>query len=517
MHRSLTLLSLIPLFAGSAFSQQGDRKDLHKQIDPIPADKIPPAPHLGVKDAMKTFQLAPGFILEPVASEPHIDKVVALDFDGNGRIWTCEMRGYMLDIDAKTELKPIGRIRVLEDTNGDGKIDTAHTFLDGLVIPRVVRLAYGGLIYSDGDKLLFTKRNGLKPTGTPQVIDAKYAAGGNAEHKANGMIRGLDGWFYNAKSQARYRLNNGQWEKQTTNFRGQWGIDRDNLGHLYHNNNSTILVGDTFPPNFFCGNPKAKFKVNHSPRLGSNAVFPSRINPGVNRAYQPRTLNKDGYLANATGTCGPMIYRGDNFPSQHGQLAFIAEPCGNLIKAVAIKRTPNSLSGSHPYEKKEFLTSTDERFRPVNLYTAPDGTLYIVDMYFGLLQHKTYMTTYLRKQYTSRNLHAPTLGTGRIYRVRWKSKAAGPQPKMEGQAPANLVKYLAHPNGWWRDKAQFLISDANDNSVSPALLKMATTHKDPLARLHAIATLSNLGSLTADALLPSLQKPHATTTGLLDI
>lgn len=507
--RSCLLVSLcLAVTSLALFAQQGDRKG-HQMTDPIPADKIPPSPYLSLKEALKSFKLAPGYVIEPVAVGSNVDLVVALSFDGNGRAWTCEMRSYMPDIDGKGEMTPNGRIRVLEDTTGDGVLDKATTFLDHLILPRAVAVTSDGCLYTSRDSLYFTKRNGLKPTGKPMLVDKDYAKGGNPEHKANGLIYGHDNWYYSAKSSKRYRRINGKWVQEDTNFRGQWGISKDNVGRLFHNNNSTLLMGDQFRPQFFRG--KADYTPKHTmaARLGNNKVHPIRITPGVNRGYLKNTLDRDGKLANATAACGPVIYRGDNFPQAMQEMGFICEPSGDLVKAVKVKRDAlGKPSGSHPYGDHEFLASTDEWFLPCNLYTGPDGTLWMVDMYFGLLQHKVFMTTYLRKQYLSRGLDKPKASTGRIYRIRYAKKAASPTPLMEGLPASKLITFLRHANGLHRDTAQRLIVESGDRNAVDQLVIMAQDRSHPLAQIHALWTMDGLGHVSVKALSSALKSHH---------
>lgn len=152
------------LFLSSSWSvaQQGDKKDRKgiKQIDPIAADKIPPSPYLDLNAATKAFKVADGYVVESVASGKDVDMVVAISFDANGRAWTAEMRSYMPNIDGTGEDTPNGRIRVIEDTNGDGKTDKTTTFLDGLILPRAVAVTSDGCLYTSGDVLYFTNARG---------------------------------------------------------------------------------------------------------------------------------------------------------------------------------------------------------------------------------------------------------------------------------------------------------------------------------------------------------------------
>jgi len=495
------------LVASSGFAQQGDRKDKKGtvQADPIPADKIPPSPWLDQDDALRSFKVAPGYVMEPIAAEEDVHMAVALCFDANGRVWMAEMRGYMPDLDGVGEDEPIGRIRVLEDTDGDGHYETVTTFLEGLVLPRAVAVTEDGCLYTSGDKLLFTKREGLKPVGEPVVVDETYARGGNPEHKGNGLLYGHDNWYYNAKSGNRYRRIDGRWVRQTTDSRGQWGIAKDNHGRLYYNNNSTLLTGDQFVPDFFRGNDLYTPAGMPSSNLGPNSVHPIRITPGVNRAYQKGVLDKDGKLINATAASGMTIYRGENFPADMQGMAFVCEPSADIIKAIAIERdAQNKPKGSHPFGESEFIASTDEWFLPCSIYTAPDGSLWLVDLYFGLLQHKAYMTTYLRRQYQSRGLDKPKPNTGRIYRIKFEANPLSKVPKLEGKSAAELAPYLAHPNGTVRDTAQRLLVESGDASAIPALAKIAADSSKPLGQIHALWTMEGLGKGDDAALTAAL-------------
>ena len=508
---SLRVLCSFLLLFSSAVAQLGDRKDKKgtQQIDPIPSEQIPPSPYLDLDAATKAFQLVDGYVIEPVAAGKDVYMAVALAFDADGRAWTAEMTSYMPNLDGEGEDKPNGRIRILEDTNGDGKVDKVTTFLDGLILPRAVAVTHDGCLYTSGDALLFIKRHGLKPVGKPVVIDREYARGGNPEHKGNGLLYGHDNWYYSAKSNARYRRINGEWVKQSTTMRGQWGIAKDNAGRLYHNNNSTMLVGDQFIPNFFYNNPQYAVHRMPSQRLGTNHVQPIRITPGVNRAYLKNTLDKDGKLAQVTAACGVHVYRGDNFPEEMQGMAFICEPAGELIKAVKVERDSwNKGSGSHPYGNKEFLATTDEWFLPCNIYTAPDGTMWILDMYFGLLQHRAYMTTYLRKQYASRKLDKPQPSTGRIYRVRYQKNSVAKVPQLGQLKSEGLVAYLSHPNGTVRDTAQRLIVELADRSVSSKLVNLVANNNKPMGQIHALWALEGLGVFEEKAFTVALNSSN---------
>lgn len=501
------LLGTLPLAA-----QQGDNKEHGNMTSVVPEKDIPPSPVLGIADALKSFQIAPGFVIEPVAVEPLVEEPVCIDFDPAGRMWVCEMRGYMPDIDGKGESVPQGRISVLEDTDGDGKADQRTTFLDNILLPRAVCVYADGVLFLDETSLCWIKRDGLKPVGTPRVLDGKFNGGGNVEHKPNGLMPNLDNYLYLAKSDKRLLRVGDDFRIESTAFRGQWGIARDDYGRLYHNHNSAFLFGESLAPNLLTANPAVKLKYNDAAALGSNRTWPIRVTPAVNRGY---IAKKNGYnedtldpktfkLINCTAAAGITVYRGTNFPKDWYGAGFSTESVGNLLKAIRIEEKDGRLSGSHPLGEKEFLASTDERFRPVSVYNAPDGSLYLVDMYHGIIQHKTYMTTYLREQTLARGLDGPPTGLGRIYRIRSTSGRLETPVDIAALQGLELVKMLMHPNAWHRETAQRVLVERRD-PATVAPLATLVGKGGPVARIHALWTLQGMGELKAAHLTAPLQ------------
>jgi mono/diheme cytochrome c family protein len=190
------------------------------------------------------------------------------------------------------------------------------------------------------------------------------------------------------------------------------------------------------------------------------------------------------------------VYRGDRLPAELYGNVFLAEPSGNLVSRVIVADNGRTLRARKAYERAEFITSTDERFRPVYLSSAPDGTLYVVDVYRGIIQHKGYITEYLRDQILSRKLEQPT-ARGRIYRVMHESTRRAPNPSLSAATATQLVQLLSHPNGWWRDTAQRLLVERNDASAVEPLKKLAASARQPRTRLHALWTLDGMGRLEA--------------------
>ena len=182
------------------------------------------------------FILPDGFAIKTIAAEPILRAPVALSFDSKNRIWAAELTGYMRDIDGSDEEIPDGRIVLLEDENKDGITDKRTVVIDNLQTPRTLLHAYGGLLYNDGASLYWAKLEDKK-VSSRVLVDSLYVVGGNIEHQPNGLLYHLDNWIYSANSKTRYRLKNGQWLREATTFRGQWGISSDPDGRLFYNNN----------------------------------------------------------------------------------------------------------------------------------------------------------------------------------------------------------------------------------------------------------------------------------------
>lgn len=499
-------LTLDPAAKPAAKAEEKTKKKGYTYV--IPFDQIPPAPALTPEQGLKTFKLHEDFAMSVVASDPMIQSPLAISFDGNGRMWVVEMRGYMLNVTADGESDPIGRISILTDADHDGVFEGYKVFMDGLNQPRSIAFYKNGILFAGHEKLFFVE-NVNDQAGKMTVIDENYAGTGNVEHRSNGLMRGLDNWIYNAKSNARYREIDGKWVKQSTDFRGQWGISQNNYGRLFYNENWFGMKADELMPNLLSRNvnfPKSTGSaVNISYR---DKIFPARITPGVNRGGEG-DIDDKGYLTAVTAACGPVYYRGDQFPPQYRDTAFFCEPSANFVRMLKVTEKDGALTGEHPLVEREFLASTDERFRPVNLFNAPDGSLFLVDLYHGIIQHKAYVTPYLREHIAHRNLESnPRMG--RVYRIVHKGNPLGASPQLLGKSAVDLVPFLGHDNGWWRDTAQQLIIDSADRAAVPALNAMAGNSTKPLGQIHALWSLEGLGAVNAIAIAAALRSddPH---------
>lgn len=458
------------------------------------------SPVISPEQSLDLLKIEDGFEISLVASEPLVQTPVAMLFDDRGRMWIAEMNGYMPNVSGAGEDAPNGKIVILEDTDRDGKMDHRKVFLDSLVLPRSICFIEDGILVAEPPNLWFYKITNDRP-GEKTLVDSVYAVGGNVEHQPNGLLRAADNWIYNAKSRKRYRKNGDKWKIEPTHFRGQWGISQDDQGRLYYNHNSANVLGDHFLPGFAHQNPNQKSVAGFNARIvPNNRVYPLRPTPGVNRGYMPGILDDSLRLVNFTAACGPLVYRGDLFGPAYRSNVFVPEPSANLIKRNIIEEDGYLTPGKQAYSGREFLASPDERFRPVALSNAPDGALYVLDMYRGIIQHKTYVTPYLRQEINERLLTEP-LNRGRIYKITPKGTGAGALPLLEKSDDA-LIAMLGHPNGWIRDYAQQVLIDTKRTDLAPLLRKKASATPNELELIHCLWTLEGLGSLSAQDVLP---------------
>jgi mono/diheme cytochrome c family protein/glucose/arabinose dehydrogenase len=489
-------------------AQSGDRPG---EAQPAPPErlKIPSAQVLSPDEALRTLRLAPGFRAELVASEPLVFDPVALAFGPDGRIWVVEMRAYMPNVDGIGEEAPIGTIATLEDTDGDGRMDKRIEFAGGLVLPRAISLVADGVLVAEPPHLWFMRdTDGDGKADDRQQVASDYGNPSNPEHSANGLLWAMDNWIYSANHTTRFRYSNSQWQREPTSFRGQWGITQDDFGQLYFNNNSVALFTDVLPAEYLLRNrhlPNARGANVQLARSNEISVWPSRVTPGVNRGYQ--ILREDGTLPILTAASGPVIYRGELFPRSFQGNAFICEPAGNLVKRLVLEDGGGVSRVRNAYAMSEFIASTDERFRPVNLYNAPDGSMYVVDMYRGVIQHRIFLTTYLRKQIKERGLEAP-LGMGRIYRILPEHAQRHSAPNLAKASTAQLVTALESARAWSRDTAQRLLVERRDARATAPLRKLAVRSGREATRAHALWTLEGIEAVDWPTLASALDDPE---------
>ncbi len=495
--RTFSLAALC--LAAAVCAQVGDKAG-EPQVPIVPANLIPPSPPLPAEEALRSFKVAPGYRIELVAEAPLVRHPTVLQFCPDGRLWVVEMTGYMENFDGTTEDQAKGRVVVLEDTDGDGRMDKRTVFLDNIILPRALVLHRDGALIGAPPHLWFCRDTNGDGKADEKIevatdfgvrVDPARPQLANPERAPNALLWGHDGWLYVGAYTARFKFDDGKWVRGTSNFRGQWGLAQDDFGRLYSNNNSDLLRVDVVNSGYLLRNPALGRTTGLNTKAAAEQlVWPNRVNPGINRGYRTEML-RDFKLKECTAACGPWIYRSDLFPADAYGNAFICEPAGNLVKRLVLNPDKGLVKGTPFYDQQEFVASTDERFRPVNALTGPEGALYLVDMHHGVIQHRISLTTYLRKQGEDRGLIAP-LHLGRLWRVVPEGHKTTALKGLTGLKPADLIAELGNGNEWRRETAQRLLVESGDKSVAPALTAFGLKATTAMGRVHALWTQHGL-------------------------
>lgn len=468
---------------------------------PAPNDFTPQpqVPYLTPEEFLKTVELPDGYSLELVLSEPQIKEPVAIAFDPDGAMYLAEMRTYMQDVDGTDEITPRSVVSKHVSSKGDGKFDRHSVYLENVLLPRMILPLDDRILLGITNTLDLTVHRDRDRDGRADESKLWFAGGprgGNMEHQPSGLVWGLDNWIYTTYNAFRLRWNGeggAPLKEPTPGNGGQWGLAQDNYGKMWWSN----AGGEKGFWNYQLPIVYGAVNVPSQKEKDFDVTWPLA---GV-RDFQggPGKSREDGTLNHFTGCAGQTIFRGDRLPAELIGNAFLPEPVGRLIRRAVVTEKDGVTVLSNPHPRSEFLRSTDLCFRPLNMTTGPDGCLYIVDMYRGIIQEGNWVRegSYLRKVVLQHGFQN-NVGRGRVWRLVHRDFKPGPQPRMLQETPAEWVKHLAHPNGWWRDTAQRLLIVKGDRSVVPALVEMFRTHPDHLARIHALWTLEGLGALTPE-------------------
>jgi glucose/arabinose dehydrogenase len=368
-------------------AKEAKAKEEQAKKDAIDFPLQPAVPYLSVEEQLKTFQLPEGYRLEPVLTEAHIKEPVVCAFDGNGRLFVCEMRTYMQEIDGKNQHSPHGVVSRHESTKGDGVFDKHTIFQDELVLPRMVLPLDDRVLINvtdTNDIKMYRDKNGDGVADEETEFFVGGPRGGNLEHQPSGLVWALDNGMYTAGNNYRLKWDNGKALKEpAASNGGQWGCAQDDFGKVWFSNGGGERGFIAFQTHI----QYAGINLPDQVKPGFMEVFPLVPIPDVQGGksrFRPdaKTLN------HFTASCGHTIFRGDRLPEDMRGDAFIPEPVGRLIRRAKVENKEGMIVLSHPYqdEKSEFIRSTDPNFRPVNMTTGPDGCLYICDMYRGIIQ-----------------------------------------------------------------------------------------------------------------------------------
>jgi len=501
---------------------------------------LPRVPAVEPKDTLRTFRIKQGFHLELVAAEPQIASPVAMAFDERGRLFVVEMVDYS---ERRDQVPHLGRIRLLEDTDGDGVFDKSSIYADNLPWPTGVFCYDGGVFVIATPDILYLKdTKGTGKADVHETVFSGFAEGVeriNVQELANSLVWGLDNRIHGATSGEGGQVHSLRHPERTPldlkgrDFAieprsmtmtseaggGQHGLSFDDYGRRFTCNNSDHIRLFMYDERYAIRNPF----YDMPPALESIAADgpaaevyrvsleePWRVIrtrwriAGVMTGPVEGGGRSSGYFTGATGV---TIYRGNAFPQDFHGDAFIGECAFNLVHRKKLFPDDVGLKAQRPAEEQisEFLASTDNWFRPVQFGNAPDGTLYVIDMYREIVEHPWSLPESIKK-FLDLNSGSDR---GRIYRIvpdRFKQPKL---PRLDLASTEELVAMLEHSNGWHRDTAARLLYQRQDKSAIPALTKLAQASQSPLGRLHALYALDGLGQLREEQVLGALADADA--------
>jgi putative membrane-bound dehydrogenase-like protein len=496
---------------------------------------------LSPEEALRSFKLHRDFQIEIFATEPHVRDPVELVFDERGRMFVVEMLDY--PDDPPKGQPPRGRIRMIEDTNRDGRIDKSTIFAEQLLQAASILPWRGGLLAGVAPDIVFLRdTNGDGRADERRALMTGFAVG-NSEHRITSLRYGIDNWVYAANDGQPGTIRSPEWPDAPpvsvhgADFRfrpdrrsfeataqvSQYGLTFDDYGNRFGTQNTTHVRHVVLPRHYVARNPylPARPLVQDTNRHGMD-LFQLTAPQGwrvARSAWRQRRFDEQGLKrteivsGTITGASGGTIYNADLFPSAFRGNLFTGDVAGNLVHRDVLVPDGLTFRAERAAEERdrEFLASTDPWFRPCNFTVGPDGSLYVIDIHREFIETPESIPVPIRK---SMDFYSGT-EQGRIYRItprlaaRPSTHSGRPEPvegrrsplvtaRLDAANPDALAATLEHPNQWWRLTAQRLLVEKHYAAAAAPVRRMARSSAMPVARIHALWTLEGLDALRAE-------------------
>ncbi|MHC4880307.1 MAG: PVC-type heme-binding CxxCH protein [Planctomycetota bacterium] len=488
---------------------------------------------LSPEESLKSMVVQPGFRLELVAAEPLIQDPVAVDFDEQGRMYVIQLPPY--NAYAVPEFKELGSIVRLEDVDSDGQYEKKTVFADELKYPSAIACWDGGVFVGDAPDLLYLKdTDGDGEADQRDVVFTGFATDKAGESHLNSIRWGFDNRFHLSTSLAGGNIvatadkdakpvsvrgrgfifdPRDLTKFELTSGGGQHGMSMDNWGRKFTCGNSQPGLSYMYDDRYIARNPQLKapaVMVDVTPKGKFTHLF--RISPPEPWRQLRTTLRREGKFRGSdeggkpfgffTGATGITVYRGDAWPADHRGNVIVGEVANNLVYRAQLKPKGVGVTAVRADQDAEFIASRDIWFRPVQFANAPDGTLYILDMYRELIEGAAFLPPEFLETLDAMSGH----DRGRIYRIAPANFGnRRKQPQLGKASTADLVRLLEHANGWHRDTASRLLYQRQDQSAVPALEKLAVESSLPEGRAAAVTALAGLDALEEKTILTALE------------
>jgi putative membrane-bound dehydrogenase-like protein len=501
------------------------------------SSKHPDAPSLSAEESLKSMHVNGDFHVELFASEPLVFDPVEMVFDENGKVYVCEMLDYPDDPPQGEPAR--SRIVLLEDTDGDGKPDKRTVFADHVLEVSGIMPWKGGLIVTSAPDILYFKdTDGDGKADMRQVLYTGFPKV-NPEARVTNPRLGIDNWIYVANDGSNGRITSPDHpERPAVLVRGadfrfqpdrglaepasgptQFGMGFDDWGNRFISQNTIHIRQVVVPMHYLIRAPLVEVS-EVSQDISDHGVGTARMYPVTKpqawrqqrtklrqQRYNENKLNRVEQLSGwFTAATGDTVYTGDVFPKPYWGNAFTGDVSANLVHRDVLIPDAVTYVAHRAEENSEFLASSDVWFRPCNLANAPDGDLYITDIYREFIETPESIPEQIKKKMDFWS----GVDKGRIYRIvpNHPLKQRDLKPNFGKATTAELVGQLSSTNGWHRQTAQRLLVERQDKAAIPLLKVLAQKSDFPQARLHALWTLEGLSALDPQMVAAALQDAH---------
>ncbi len=480
-------------------------------------------------ESLKHLIVPEGFHVELFAAEPQLGgKPIAMTWDERGRLYVAETVDYPNEL--KTQGQGRDRIRICEDTDGDGSADRFTVFAEGLSIPTSMLVARGGLIVFDATQTVF-----LRDTDGDDVADQRTVlfgdwALGDTHGGPSNMQYGLDNWIWAMQGYNRSKLVVGG---QTHEFRQgffRFRSDGSKLEFIRSTDNNTWGLGISEEGIVFGStanhNPSVYMPIANRYYEAVRGWTPSLVLPTIAESHlfhaATDKVRQVDHFGGYTAGAGHALYTARRYPREYwNRTAFVCEPTGHLVGTFVLVREGAGFRSSNPFN---LLASDDEWTAPIMAEVGPDGNVWVIDWYNYIVQHNPTPDGFKTGKGAAYESELRDKRHGRIYRVVYDGPGDGQQRSarrsLAGAAPDQLVAALRDDNLFWRRHAQRLLVERGGRDVVPALIELVRdTGSDAIGlnvgAIHALWTLHGLGALDGSnseatrAALAALRHPSA--------